>query len=141
MVERRRNIRWKVPAKIYERWDIPTKVSYKVGGAKESSEGLCRDINTMGMRLSLNEELGKGAVLEMKIDIPGEKAPISVRGEIAWHEEVKEEGKKYFEAGLYFTNIKDSDKERISTFVFEWGFNGVSSRWWQNRKDAKNSTD
>lgn len=131
MEEKRRYVRWKVPAKIYERWDIPTRVNYIVEDTKVRSEALCRDINTMGMKLSLNEELAKGVVLEMKIDVPGEKAPIFARGEVAWHREVEEEGKRFFEVGLHFTKIKDSDKERIYTFVFEWGFDEVSSRWWQ----------
>ena len=131
MEERRRYIRWMVPAKIYERWDIPTKVNYIVEDTKVRSEAICRDINTMGMKLSLNEELAKGVVLEMKIDVPGEKMPIFARAEVVWHREVEEEAKRYFEVGLYFINIKDSDKERIYTFVFEWGFDEVSSRWWK----------
>ena len=139
MEERRRYIRWKVPAKIYERWDIPTKVNYRVEETKIRSEALCRDINTMGLRLSLNEELGKGTVLEMNIDIPGEKAPIFVSGEVAWQREVEEEGKRFFEVGLHFTTIKDSDKERIYTFVFEWGFDEVSSRWWQGFEGTSNT--
>ena len=139
MEERRRYIRWKVPAKIYERWDIPTKVNYRVEDTKVRSEAICKDINTMGMKLSLNEELAKGAVLEMKIDVPGEKMPIFARADVAWYREIEEEGEKCFEVGLYFTNIKDSDKERIYTFVFEWGSDEISSRWWQGCDGTSNT--
>ncbi len=131
MEEKRRYIRWKVPTNTYEKWGIPTKVDYKVEHAEVCNEALCQDISTMGMKLSLNEGLEKGTVLEMKIDIPSEKVPIFARGKVTWQREVEEEKKRYFEAGIYFTTIKDSDKERIYAFVYEWGSDEVRGRWWE----------
>ena len=131
MEEKRRYIRWKVPANAYEKWDIPTKVKYKIEHAGVGKEALCRDISMMGMKLSLSEGVREGTVLEMKIDIPGEKEPILVRGEVAWQREVGKEKKRYFEAGIYFIGIKDADKAKIYAFVYEWGPDEVRGRWWK----------
>ncbi|MBL7084960.1 MAG: PilZ domain-containing protein [Candidatus Omnitrophica bacterium] len=129
MEEKRRHIRWQVPAKIHQDWDIPTKVHYRLEPSKVRSEALCKDITTMGMKLSLNRELFKGAVLELKISLPDYIRPLFVRGEVAWHRELEEE--KYFEAGICFTKIKDSDKQRIYNFVFDLGQDEVANRWWE----------
>jgi len=136
MEEQRRYIRWKVPAKIYEDWDISTKVNYRIEESNMKGEALCKDIATTGMRLCLNKRLLMGTALALKIDLPDYPRPLFAQGEIVWHREV-EEGKEYFEAGVCFTKIKDSDKQRIYNFVFDWGQDELVNLWWQGFESIK----
>ena len=131
MEEKRKYIRWKVPAKIFEDWDIPTKVNYRIAYSIVKGEALCRDIATMGMKLRLNKQLLMGTALTLKIDLPDYPRPVFVQGEISWHKEVEEQGKRYYEVGVRFSKIKDSDKQRIYNFVFDLGQDEVANRWWK----------
>ena len=140
MEEKRRYIRWKVPTKIYEDWDISTKVNYRIEESNIKGEALCKDIATTGMRLCLNKRLLMGTALALKIDLPDYPRPLFAQGEIVWHREVEEQEKKYYEAGLRFTKIKDADKTRIYSFVFNWGQEEIARLWWAGVKDTKKVT-
>jgi len=73
------------------------------------------DITVRGIRLFLPEELPKDKVMELEINVP--LLPIITRGKVVWINKVETKEGKFFQAGMEFTEIKQTDKARIETFT------------------------
>jgi len=75
------------------------------------------DISVSGIRLTLEEEIPQGKVVNLEINVPS--PPVVARGRVVWtrREETKEG--KFFQAGIEFIEIKQTDKVRIETYTKE----------------------
>ena len=113
MEERRRGFRWQIDRQAM------------VNLAGELSYTLCsvKDINYNGLQISLEQELPKDSSLKLGINFPDEFA-LEIEAGVAWH--------KNNLYGLYFTKIKDKDKEKIYNFVYKNYRHQIDKRWWGN---------
>jgi len=94
------------------------RISVEVQG-KHSDRSLIKassfDISEAGIRLFLSEELPKGKVMELEINLPF--PPVIARGEVMWTKEVETKEGKFFQTGIDFTEMKPADKAKIEAFV------------------------
>lgn len=111
--ERRRSIRFnrrldvncKVAEKPDSRWSIFSK--------NISGEGIC---------IVLPEILPVDADVDLEIAIPQIAHPLNVNGKVVWVKEIGSPasgGRREFNAGVKFTNIKAKDEETLKKFISE----------------------
>jgi hypothetical protein len=74
-----------------------TEVIYKVM-MPSKDEALTQDISEGGLCLMLNRELPSGAILEIKLGLPGKTKPVETLAEVVWQ---KKTGKGFL-TGLKF---------------------------------------
>jgi len=96
------------------RWDARKEARIKLDGAV--SEASCRleDINFKGMQLTLKLKLAVDNYIKFTL-ILSEDVSVDVEAWVTWHKQAKE-GNTY---GLYFTKLKDADKEKIYKFIYQ----------------------
>ena len=75
------------------------------------------DISKGGIRLLLPEDL-KDKVIQLMIYLPSHR-PISAKGKAVWIKERETEEGRFFETGIEFTKLEQSDKAAIETFINE----------------------
>ena len=78
-----------------------------------------KDISGDGICLYLPEILPQDAVVDLEIDIPGEKHIIA-HGQVIWVREIQTpsaEGKRQFNAGIKFVKINPEDKDNLVNFI------------------------
>ena len=74
-----------------------TEVTYKVKMPLED-RGLTQDISEGGLCLMINKELPSGAILEIKLGLPGKTKPVETVAEVVWQKKTE----KGFLTGLRF---------------------------------------
>lgn len=102
----RLNKRLSVACKVIERPDSRWSVFSK----DISGEGIC---------LHMPEILPQDAVVDLEVDIPGEKHIIA-RGKVVWVKEIDtpdSEGKRQFDAGIKFIKIRPKDRNELVNFI------------------------
>ena len=95
----------------YVRLNIPLEVSYAI----EGKEGLwhktiTKNISPNGARFAIEQDLPKGATLELKIKIPVKPEPIPIKAKIVWTKKEVGQEKDIYDAGLEFTQVSEEDK-------------------------------
>ena len=97
----------------YVRLNIPLEVSYTIQG-KEGKEykAITKNISPNGARFSIEEELPKGAILNIGIKIPTRPDFIPIKARVVWSKkEVElEQEKDIYDAGFEFIQISEEDK-------------------------------
>lgn len=82
---------------------------------------LAKNISKGGICLIVYQRLKKQDVLDLKIYLPEDKAPISVLGRVVWVKEFiigdPSTGKR-FDIGIEFIEIKDKELNKINKYVF-----------------------
>lgn len=108
---------WEVNAmeekRRFPRVPISVQVKAKHGGLSVVS-GRSYDISWGGMGLLSPEELPKGEVMDLEMDLPG--SPVNARGQVAWTKEVETEEGKCFQIGIQFTEVEPEHKARLDAF-------------------------
>jgi len=102
MNERRRFVRWKI--------DRDLKV--KLEGAQNYANCTVNDISLCGSKICLKLKLPKDTFLKLSIVLSGESV-INIEAWVVWHKAI--DGFNCY--GIYFSKIKDSDKEIIYQFI------------------------
>lgn len=69
-----------------KRYELPLKISYCDPVTKSRCESLTKNISRSGLRFSVNSNLPKGSVLDLKIEDPYSDRPISSKAKIMWLE-------------------------------------------------------
>jgi len=111
MIERRAHVR------------VATKVDIiysKSNSKEEEKSSYTKDISKGGMCLVLSEEVKESEMLDLKINLPTEEAPITVTGKVVWiHKFIFEEPPKErgFFAGIQFVDIDDEAGKKIDGFI------------------------
>ncbi len=106
----------------FVRLSILTDVAYN---KKETSEkekvSFTKNIGGGGICLIAYEEVAVSDVLELKISLSEEKAPITILGKVVWVKKFSIgdsfRGER-FDVGVEFINISASDKQKIDKYVF-----------------------
>jgi hypothetical protein len=102
MTDRRRFVRWK----------IDKDVKVKLEGAQSYANCTVNDISFAGCKISLHLKLQRDTFLKLSIVFSDESA-ITIEAWVTWHKAI-DSINCY---GVYFSKIKDADKETIYQFV------------------------
>lgn len=110
MQENRRFIRWQVarPARF--------RLARQEQEAGEQM-ALLKDVSFSGAKLSLSESLRLNDTLDMAMEIPDEHNPVHCQARVVWQKAIDEAGAAPFVCGLYFTQIRSRDKDKIFQYV------------------------
>ena len=102
------------------RWQVARPARFKLVSNLEEGEeqiALLKDISFSGAQLTLSENLRLNDKLELALEIPDEHNPVHCQGRVVWQKTVQEAGPAPFVCGLYFTQIKSRDKDKIFQYV------------------------
>ena len=116
MSDRRRIPRWQIDQRAL--LDFKPGAGQQAGVwpklAKAANELYCqlKDINCVGAQVTLHAKLPQDATFKMKLRL-SEKYTIEAKVWAAWHKLVN--GSNHY--GLYFSEIKDADKDKINKFI------------------------
>jgi c-di-GMP-binding flagellar brake protein YcgR len=100
-------------------------VNYKIPNLEIEGKSSAYDVSGGGLRITVNQKLELGTLIEMEIYLPGSSQPILAKGEVVWTQRLQEkidaplaEEKKYFYVGIKFNVIDENSKNRIINYVF-----------------------
>ena len=95
----------------YVRLNIPLEVSYSLQGKEDTRyKSITKNISAGGARFAIEEELPKGAVLNLNIKIPIKSEPIPIKAKIVWTKKESGQGKNIYDTGLEFIHIPEESK-------------------------------
>ena len=84
-------------------------------------DGHMRDVSSGGMQLLVNEKLPDATILLLEFELPVTKKPICAEGKVIWSKgnfsERDELGRRVFQTGIQFVNIKPEDKNRLAEYI------------------------
>lgn len=104
----------------FVRWEVARPARFRL--ARQEHEGeeqiaLLKDVSFSGAKLALSESLRLSDTLDMEMEIPDEHNPVHCQAKVVWQKSVDEAGAAPFACGLYFTQIKSRDKDKIFQYV------------------------
>ena len=83
--------------------------------------GRIKDLSSGGMQLLVNEKLFEGMLLLLEFELPESKSAICAEGKVIWKKgnfsERDEAGRRTFQTGIQFVNIKPDDKNRLIAYI------------------------
>ncbi len=109
------------------RWRINQQAKIKLEGAVSEASCQIKDINFKGLQIALNIKLTLDTYIRFHLDLP-KGFFFDLEAWVAWHKQA-EERNVY---GLYFTKLKDADKEKIYKFVYSSVPREISKSWWSD---------
>lgn len=118
------------------RWQLDIDARLNIGGQSGALDCILHDINYNGARISFPEKLYLDTSLELRICLAKEIS-FCVEAWVVWHKLI--EGVNIY--GIYFTKIKDADKEKISKFVRSDFSEQVSKEWWKGFTEKEGGED
>lgn len=96
-------------------------VNYKLESPSRNNPAACRtsDISEGGIGVTLLEKFQEGDVLKLMVELPDEPRPLACQGRVAWIKEshIDEKGRKNFDAGLEFLNMREEDKAKLKRHI------------------------
>jgi c-di-GMP-binding flagellar brake protein YcgR len=102
-----------------ERLNVSLDIKYFTNGKPIGVQSA--DISARGVRLLLDEKIGKGTPLRLEIKLPDEERIVKAQGVAVWAEEALEEDnnsqKRLFNTGIKFLRFQDSDEKRLFDFI------------------------
>jgi hypothetical protein len=111
------------------RWEINKPVKIQLVGAVVFAECFLKDINFKGLKIVLNLRLIVDSHIKFNLKL-SDKYLLECEAWVAWHKVIEGRnihGRNIY--GLYFTKLKDADKEKIYKFVYEHVPDGISRSW------------
>lgn len=121
MRDRRRDIRWQTGR----------QAKLKLEGSKTFIDCYVKDINFKGLQISLRMKLPPDTFLKFTI-VLSEEFVLEVEAWVVWHKRLND----FNVYGLYFSQIKDDDKEKIYKFVYN-NFPQEATRRWARERGIK----
>lgn len=112
--ERRKDVRLSHDAEI--EYNVEKKPHLKSGKSLNISEG--------GMKLLLDDKLPVGAIVDLKMYLPGKNEMVDVEGEVVWTNDadIKDpSGKRYFHSGIKFLAVKESSQTQLADYIKNLG--------------------
>jgi len=89
-----------------------------LGNQPKKSKCQLKDFSREGLRMSSEDSLERGSLLELEMQIPGDNLPVYAFGEVAWSERMNESS---FDSGVKITKIERFDRARLLDYVYnEW---------------------
>ena len=110
--ERRQAFR--ITTALIVKYSVEKKPHIKINGHIE-------DVSSSGMRLLANEKLMEGTLLLLEFELPKTKNAVFAEGKVVWGKGTFSErdgvGRRVFQTGIQFVNIKPEDKNRLVGFI------------------------
>lgn len=108
------------------RWQVGRLAKLKLEGAQAFIDCTIQDINLKGIRVALATRLLKDIFTRIEI-VLSDTFTLNVEVWVAWQRQVD----RHFVYGLYFTKIRDQDKERIYRLLRNEIPQQINKSWWQ----------
>lgn len=109
----------------FVRWQINKQARVKMDGAVAFAQGLVRNINFKGLQLSLKIKIPEDKFLKLTLVLT-QDFTMEVEVWVTWHKVFD----GYNNYGLYFTKIRDSDRERIYILIRSDYPEQINRQWW-----------
>ena len=110
--ERRQAFR--INTSLAVKYSVEKKLHIKING-------LIKDVSSSGMRLLINEKLSNETLLLLEFDLPELKNTIGAEGKVIWADgnftERDKIGRRIFQTGIQFVNIKPNDKSKLVAYI------------------------
>jgi len=107
------------------RWQVDKQIKVKIEGAENFADCLLKDINLKGAKIILRMRLKKDTFIKVDI-VLSQDFVLKAEIWIAWHRII--EGEHIY--GVYFSKIRDADKDRIYKLLREFIPQRMNKRWW-----------
>lgn len=112
------------------RWQIDTQVKVKLEDKENFVSCAINDISLKGLRICLIEKLPRDSFFRLSI-ILSDEFTLNIEGWVTWHKIV--DGHNIY--GIYFTKIRDNDKEKIYRFIRSILPEQINRRWWDTPQE------
>lgn len=109
------------------RWQINRQAKVRLEGTEEFVDCQVKDIGFKGLQMVLGLKLPQESFLKLSV-ILSEEFTLDIEAGVVWQRSIAGLINFY---GLYFTKIKDQDKEKIYKFVYKHFPLQITKRWWQ----------
>ena len=113
----------------FPRWQINQQAKLKLERAVEDVFCQVKDINYKGMRVVLGAKLPQETAFRLSLSLSG-NCTFDAEVWVAWVKVIN--GINHY--GLYFSKIRDADKEKIYDFVNVHRPNVIIQNWWSGPK-------
>jgi len=110
----------------FVRWQVNRQASVKLQGQDNPLECKIEDVSLKGLRIHSPQEFKKDSNLALSIAL-GYELFFNIEASVAWNKAVGADNIY----GLYFTNIKDVDKEKIYRYVYGNFPEQIKQRVWK----------
>lgn len=110
----------------FVRWQINSKARIRLEAADEFVDCRISDISYMGCQIATDQKLCKDAFLEFTLALSDDFL-IRIEAWVVWHRIV--EGRNIY--GLFFTKIRDLDKEQVFRFISRYYPGQIEAKWWE----------
>lgn len=110
------------------RWQIDRQTKLKLEGAEAFAKCQLKDISFRGLQIALGIKLPKDTFLKLSL-VLAEECILNVEAWVVWQKSI-EVMNVY---GLYFSRIRDADKEKIYQFLRRDFPGQLSQRWWPEK--------
>lgn len=108
------------------RWQFNRQARVKLGESENFVPCQLKDMNLKGCQIALEEKLEKDTFLKLCL-VCGDEFTLDAEVWVAWHRSI--DGLNLY--GLYFTKIKDSDKERIYKYIHKHCSEQIIKQQWK----------
>jgi len=116
------------------RWQINQLITLKIDQVPEDLFCQIKDINSKGVKVTLNTKLPQGRKLKISLKL-SENCIVDAEAWIAWHKVFN--GVNHY--GLYFNKIKDLDKDKIFKFVNMYRYGDLKQKPWLGTAQFENT--
>ena len=114
------------------RWKVDNEAKIKLEGAESFVECTVTDVSFNGVQVSLAQKLPKDTFLKLTLALSDETV-FELEAWVVWHRQIQ----GYNLYGLYFTKIKDADKEKIYQFMRRRFPQELNKQWWRDLSEEK----
>jgi len=116
----------------FTRWQIRNEAKVRLEGAEATVGCMVNDISFNGIQIAIAQKLPKDTTLRMNVMLSDGSA-LELDVWVVWHKQVGSQNVY----GLYFTKIKDQDKERIYKFMRSYFPHELNKQWWKDLAENK----
>jgi c-di-GMP-binding flagellar brake protein YcgR len=96
----------------YVRLNISLEINYSIHGQTSiQRKSITKNISPGGARFEVEEQLPKGAILDIDIKIPTREEPITLKARNVWSKKESKLGKDVYDSGFEFIEIPEKDKQ------------------------------
>lgn len=106
------------------RWKITRQAMIRLAGSSLDNACQIQDLSFKGAQITLPAKLPEDTFLELVITL-SEGLSFEVEAWVVWHKVID----GYNAYGLYFTKMKDADKEKLFKFVYQHYPQEVKEKW------------
>jgi hypothetical protein len=118
------------------RWQVNWQASLRLEGSQESSSCVLRDINFKGARIHSEQKFAQDTCLKLNLCLT-QDCSLEIEAWVCWHKTM--EGMNVY--GLYFTKIRESDKEKISQFMWNNFRSQMAKQIWEGVSEKEEGGD